>query len=204
MIFYSRKKHPFSPQIIHTGDSCRRVKMRDFCHGISSADLLYNGFSDDASCCPATCSVSREPCHSAQIHGSFTCSQRFENKHTPINQSGTNGTRLQQRRRLGPNCLPTREAHTSKVGTKSTGSASVHSTVQLEHRPVSAAAHVTVIKWLSSAVLARPWKMKLLVVQGKDRCRTDKAGGHMKPRDSSTVASTKQSILIRARDMPHL
>lgn len=121
MIFYSPKKHPFSLQIIHTGDSCRRVKMRDFCHGISSADLLYNGFSDDASCCPATCSVSREPCHSAQIHGSFTCSRRFENKHTPINQSGTNRTQLQQRRLLGTNCLPARKDHMSKVGTKVPG-----------------------------------------------------------------------------------
>lgn len=110
--FIVLKSTPFSLQIIHTGDSCRRVKMRDFCHGISSADLLYNGFSDDASCCPATCSVSREPCHSAQIHGSFTCSRRFENKHTPINQSGTNGAQLRQRRLLGNNCLP----HMSKVG----------------------------------------------------------------------------------------
>lgn len=63
--------------------------MRDCCHGISSADLLYNRFSDDTSCCPATCSVSREPCRRAQIHGSFPSSQLFKNKHIPINQSGS-------------------------------------------------------------------------------------------------------------------
>lgn len=61
--------------------------MRDCCHGISSADLLYNRFSDDASCCPATCSVSRAPCRCVQIRGSFTSSQHFKNKHIPINQS---------------------------------------------------------------------------------------------------------------------
>lgn len=50
--------------------------MRDCCHGISSADLLYNRFSDDTSCCPATCSVSRELCFRARFHGSFPSSSK--------------------------------------------------------------------------------------------------------------------------------
>lgn len=74
--------------------------MRDCCHGISSADLLYNRFSDDASCCPATCSVSREPCRYAQIHGSFTSAQHFKNKHIPIKQSKTSRTGSKREDRL--------------------------------------------------------------------------------------------------------
>lgn len=60
-----------------------RLQMRDCCHGISSADLLYNRFGDDASCCPATCSVSREPCRYAQIHGSFTSTRHFKKQAHP-------------------------------------------------------------------------------------------------------------------------
>lgn len=66
-----------------------REQVRDCCHGISSADLLCNRFSDDASCCPATCSVSRESCRYAQIHGSFTSVQYFKSKHIAIIQSKT-------------------------------------------------------------------------------------------------------------------
>lgn len=64
--------------------------------------FAVNGFRDDASCCPTTCSVSRELCRSAQIHGSFTCSQHFKNKHVPINQSKTNRSGSSR-----GGCLPT-------------------------------------------------------------------------------------------------
>lgn len=38
-----------------------RVQIRHLCLRISSADLRYNGFADEASHWPATCSVCREP-----------------------------------------------------------------------------------------------------------------------------------------------
>lgn len=93
--------------------------MKGCCHGISRADLLYNRFSDDASCCPATCFVSQEPCRCAHIHGSFTSSQHFKNKHITINQSKTPKTAHAQSERGAclhvSNCSETQQRHRERL-----------------------------------------------------------------------------------------
>lgn len=65
-----------------------RVQMRDCCHGISNADLVYNRFSDD--CLLLSCHLFCQPRAAslcAQIHGSFTRSQHFKNKRSPPSTS---------------------------------------------------------------------------------------------------------------------
>ena len=90
-------KDPFDRELFSPEPSTVKcVQMRDPCHGISSADLLYNRFSDNTSCCPATCFVSQGLCRCTQFHGSFTSAQHFKNKYIPINQSKTFRTKLER------------------------------------------------------------------------------------------------------------
>lgn len=146
---------------------CRRcAQMRDRCHGISSADLLYNRFRDNTSCCPATCSVSREPCHRTQIHGSFTSSQHFKNKHIPINQSKTFRISSNGGSRLHEACTLTQwDGIAGWWGGESREDANVVLKLRPSSLSIILSWRLTVMKCLSWASLACLWKMKPLVAR---------------------------------------
>lgn len=127
-----------------------RVQMRDCCHGISNADLVYNRFSDD--CLLLSCHLFCQPRAAslyARIHGSFTRSQHFKNKRSPPPFKDFQNRAPAERTAClyGTSC-----SHAQHNETK--GSSGCLSIPGPRCHPVAAPPRVTVMKCLRRAVSA--------------------------------------------------